>query len=912
DVLAAARVGVARAVSVGGVVSLVLGAFLMKKTIAVVVAVALVALLCWSAGFLDAPVDAPSGVGGTAVAAIAGDSSVSESPAGEREAVAVGPVVTPPAGLVFRGRCVAAATGEPIAGVTAGVWTWDPLGDGLDRALSEAEIAVAVDAGGEFELRCPVVPRRELLLRLSRADLVERQRQFGPYEAPTVVDLGDIAMRAGSIVRTWLVDQRGEPVAGVRTLLSREVVPGRNDMLLERVGHLAYSAADGSLDWGVPIAPGRYRVIWGWNGLPDDCLMGRMIVPDRASFENTLVWPVEDDRQTIRGVVTDMDGRPVPRLRLGAAGGGTRGNAQTRPDGAFVMARIGPYDDSEQGPVTFGLPWAIQGYALIGEPTCRWGDSDVRLVAAPGAGLTVRVTDARTDRAVDEFAVASAALLSGSENEPTFGFPHEERLDDGSLRLDLPSAPHLLQVIPRDPALEPSELIRWQPGSTDALEVQLAESASCVVRVVDGAGRPVVGTEVWSLRPIEAIAATGRGSSPNWVDVAMPDRRALSLSPRSRWANCGIDDAPLEHATTDAGGRVTLHVPSAAGVVLAAFGPGHVPRAIASKASPADADEVELRVVRGAALRLDISPLEIAGRLVEPPRQGAIAAARSGIPGSGGAELWIARVAHEQDAERLQALVKLPIAGRVSRREGMPPGTYDLTLAGNIATGELDGIMVYQPLARIELRDGEETVVPVDLGNWTTGRIAGQVLVNGSSWSHGVASLRAPLRGERSHCSVQVALDGDGRFDVEVLPGDYRLQLIYRERAGNVGYWFAAETYPVVSGATTNAVFDVRRVRANVRIVTAAGEPARGLQVTVDCSSAPRGWQTWTTDADGCFELDPAPLDRFALVVATPSRTGTLADGLPGAPRDALLGPLQVPPTGTTAEFRVELPAGWR
>ncbi|HZN39693.1 MAG TPA: sigma-70 family RNA polymerase sigma factor [Planctomycetota bacterium] len=918
DVLRAAKELATKATASGvaaGAGAIVLGGLLMKQLLlraTVLVAVALLGwwgTVAWAGGAVPSPRLAPSG---PAVASADLTREPTQAPPAERTAASA--PAAEPAGIVFFGRCVAAATGTPLAGVQVRVWRY-PAARDRQRIPEDLEVTwhATSDAAGAF--RCVCEPGQdELIVQAGGEQHVPRMRVLGPYDAPREVDLGDVPLTAGVRLVTRLVDRRGSPVpdAGV----------GAGIDWRDNAGHALFlkcfaqvrSDAGGRIVWPHLLPPGRYRIRWeDGRALPAERETAWMEVPaSPAAQENVLVWPFEDVAHTIRGSVADESGRPMPGLDVGAEGGGTRGNAETRTDGTFVMPRVGPFDPERRGPVCFGLPRPAEGFELVGEPTCNWGDHDVRLVVKPAATLVVRAVDAVTGDLVPDVHVACWAHLDDAATSIAWVRPTTCAVQpDGSVHRKLARCVHDVQVFPKDTRYGPSLKLVWDPRDGSELTVPLARVRSCAVRVVTTDGRPVAGTEVWTLQPIEAVAGTPAASGWREVD-GMPDPEMLRLDPTTRWARqYSPDDAPLGTACTDADGRATVVVRDGIDVVVAALGPGHVPKAIVGRAT---GDEIELVVARGALIRIEFSPAEIAARLGPAPYKARLRSLGAKNLNERGAVVWVQRViGDDPNLWEVVASVDLDGSDRCTCG-GLAAGEYQLYLSNYMQSGSPDGILVGRVLGRMSLRDGEQRTVAADLSALATGRLRGRVLVNGAPWvGSGTASSHpgAGTRGLVDDALVEIATDARGEFDVEVPAGEYRLRLDYRSGAGNAGYWRPPERARVVAGATTDAVFTARFVTARVRIVHATGEPAVGLTVTMDCTAEPKGWQWWTTDADGWITIEYVQQVPFTLVVANPDgpmRAGRRATSA----GDAVLGPFQIPPTGDRAEFRGVLPEGWR
>jgi hypothetical protein len=539
----------------------------------------------------------------------------------------------------------------------------------------------------------------------------------------------------------------------------------------------------------------------------------------------------------------------------------------------------------------------------------------VRLVVRPAATLVVRAIDAATGETVRDVDVACAPHLDDGTLLPNWwAWPRtcEERRPDGSVVRKVARCAHHVQVFPKDARFAPSTKVVWHPRDGEQLVVPLSAMRTATVRVIAGDGAPVAGTVVWALQRIEAVA--GAPPPAGWHPVAAPaDTQNFGVDATTRWARDGVDDAPLGSARTGADGRATVPVPADADVLLAAVGPGHVPAAIVGRAT-GDAD-VELRVERGAAIRVEFSPPEIAARLGPAPSKARLRSLGAKNLDERGAVVWVQRV-NGDDPNRWEVVASVDLDGSDHcTSTGLAPGEYQLYLTNYMQSGSPDGILVGRVLGRVSLRDGEQRTVAADLSALATGRVRGRVLVNGAPWPFGSGTASSHpgtgTRGLVDDATVEIATDARGEFDVEVPAGEYRLRLDYRSIAGNVGYWRPPERARVIAGATTDAVFTARFVTARVRIVHATGEPAVGLTVTMDCTAEPKGWQWWTTDADGWITIEQTPSVPFTLVVANPDgpmragrRTTTAGD--------VVLGPFQIPPTGDRAEFRAVLPDGWR
>ena len=569
------------------------------------------------------------------------------------------------------------------------------------------------------------------------------------------------------------------------------------------------------------------------------------------------------------------------------------------------MPRIGPYDANARGTVRFGLPQPACGLELVGEPTCSWGDRDVVIVAQPIRRLVVRAVDASSGAVVRDVLVALAAHRDAEP--PAAVWEHyspAEILPDGAVRRRVARCAHDLQVFPRDPGHAPSAKVVVDQGAEEVV-VQLARTRPATVRVVTAAGEPIAGTELWAWQPIEAVM--GAAAPAGWRDVPVPGRPDADIDATTRWAREGIDDVPLGTARTGTDGRAQIRVPVDTEVLLAAFGPGHVPKAICGRV---ENGEIELRVERGTVLRVVLKPKDVVARLVARASGQRLRSASSHDHVFGGVELQIAPAASGSESPLLMETVRIPLTAEgVCEYRGLPVGRYDFLLSGFIESGDLDGIMIGRLFQPVTLRDAVSNDVELEVANFALGRLQGQVLLNGQPCAH-VAGMLWSMDWPAHRINVPVSTDANGRFDVEApaFASGYRLHQLHVGVGQTVS---CAETAYVTSGRTTSVVMTARDVTARVRIVDASGAPAVGLTVATDQEIAANTTFSGVTDDDGCITITYAPPMPFHVLVTNPkgpARAGRRTTSL----GDAVLGPFQIPPTGDRAEFRGVLPDGWR
>jgi hypothetical protein len=274
----------------------------------------------------------------------------------------------------IRGRVTTADTGAPIRGAEVR----------LSKDGSYSRL-VTTNGDGRFELRD--LPAAKYQLSVSRAGFIGVQHgQRRPFELPAVIDLAEgqsatanLTMRRGGAVFGRVLDQFGEPAAGIRVnvLRSRMVQGSRR---LERVG-----PGDQTDDTGAyrvyALPPGDYFV--AASGGPVDSVKRDppIYYPGTPSFAEA--QPVTLDAggeasadfqltavrgATVSGSVLDSAGRPVAAMvnlrsevvaigpNTGPGAAGLDLHADATPDGTFTVENVppGPYMVVAMLPFTVG------------------------------------------------------------------------------------------------------------------------------------------------------------------------------------------------------------------------------------------------------------------------------------------------------------------------------------------------------------------------------------------------------------------------------------------------------------------------------------------------------------------------------------------------------------------------------
>jgi protocatechuate 3,4-dioxygenase beta subunit len=663
---------------------------------------------------------------------------------------------------------------------------------------------VKSDASGRFE----IVGLREGLHRL-----VVRHPAFAPGGAPPVfVEKGvearaDVVLSVGVAVRGRIVNGMGEPLRGrvVVQELEGQPAPSAGDRLQAEAG-----------------ADGRFRL----DRLPPGSHVLAAVAPGYVA-QQVPVGLDTRDRETdvgevtleagfrIQGHVKDKAGRPVPAARVEAVQDRTAGipmaslepersEGSTGADGSFVV--------TASSPGTYRITARASGFGAAVKRV-EAGAEVVQLVLEPAGGIMGLVVDDR-DRPVDGFQVSARPTRRDSSSSMR-GLPVERQPDGRFLLRDVGEGPYALDVWAADrvPANVPNVVVA--PGATtDVGRIRLIAGGTIRGSVVDSAGRAVAGARlradgsrasaVYQAAPDVVTDTTGafelRGIAPGAVVVTAthpgfaPKRATADVDPARGPAEVKIvlgkgarlegsarrrDGAPAAGMLVQAGGstpdsfasssvttrpdgsfvidhvlagrvRVTLMSPTSFGTLVGV----HV-------------KEIDVQEGDTAHVELLLRDVRVSGRVTRGgrPLAGArvVLQSRSSTPMS-----FIGSALRAPSA----AAGPQPMSG-VTRDDG----GYDLYAsepgAHMVEVSSADGRTSYAPRA-VHVPDAPSFSLPIDLGGTT---LAGIVVD---------AQTEQPLPGAWVSASPKKAGGApapdarsgpDGRFSMDVDPGDYRLSV---------------------------------------------------------------------------------------------------------------------------------------
>lgn len=440
-------------------------------------------------------------------------------------AAAVSPAAAPPAFAAgelatVRGRLVDATSGAPMYGANIVVRSIAASTElATCRTLADGSFVVALDVRGDVEV---------LLAAADHVGLAWRG-ELGMHRHQ--LDLGEVSMRPGRLLRGRVHDEHGAPAAaGLRVSAEFDLVVRQ---ALHEVRPVARTDRHGAftLSGPVPFGVVRWQLGVGQFGSVDPASTQ---VRDTGPDDVELVTKVPPP---IRGVVVDVAGRP---LRGIAISDHLRTNqVRTGADGSFALARTERDAAAATTLMVLDAPQWLPHPPLRGIP---WGRDDVRIVLQPLAPFDLRVVD-DVGQPVESFGVTM--LRPGISPYSVGRVVQRGRHRGGALRLSnvWPGGTQL-RVLPTDPELTPSGAIDVPSDAGQPLRIVLARRSELLVQVLDD-GRPAGGVHV------ELLREQGGAS----VEQAV---RVVDTTGSERvWMNLRVVER-IAGGSTDATGRVRL------------------------------------------------------------------------------------------------------------------------------------------------------------------------------------------------------------------------------------------------------------------------------------------------------------------------------------------------------------------
>jgi RNA polymerase sigma-70 factor (ECF subfamily) len=439
-------------------------------------------------------------------------------------------------GVRLRGRCVAAESGAPLAGVKVtarGVLPQShPMADSLVQPSPKT-----TGADGSFEVAV-AIPAGFVDLSLESTGRVQARDDFDAPRASTT-ELGDVAMRQGYPLRGRVLDERSQPVPklDLETPVDVALTPSKGTRSMpattDDAGRFHFEC----------LPPGRIEL------RSDNQKSVRIVAnefevlarPGGTEIEVRVVT-----LQSISGVVFDDAGRPaadvdvsiVDPKTLRQTGASTR----SRADGSFELSR--PENSADEARLETGRLTTPFEPTLHPDPVA-WNSHGVRLRAVSAAAIAIVVRD-DDGKPVERFRTQQAWEYRGTTTSTSAEVYVGVWRADGTFHgYCVRRGTTVFTVVPTDRSLSVGD-VRFDGASLPAapVELRVARLQPLTAEVVDAAGKPRAGLEV------DVLDMRGT-SNPDWFDDWRTGRNTTG------------GPAALRHATGKTGtdGKVALAAP---------------------------------------------------------------------------------------------------------------------------------------------------------------------------------------------------------------------------------------------------------------------------------------------------------------------------------------------------------------
>ncbi|MDZ4773152.1 MAG: carboxypeptidase-like regulatory domain-containing protein [Planctomycetota bacterium] len=672
----------------------------------------------------------------------------------------------------------------------------------------------------------------------ARARIAIRKSGYAPHDtvvdlARARVDIGDIVLEPGVMLRGRVVDRAGLPVSGARLRrLSSSAGPA---VILGAVFDDVVATTDAEGRFAADeIAVGPWTLMIKAAGHTDRIERGTTRSPGESV--DGLEFVVEATT-SIAGRVVGADALALRELWIAAVPKGDRSSgplpagelvdekrflilpksARCNPDGSFSLFDLAP-------DLTYRLVGRVGKQDAFARVATNWrdvraGERGVELLFEPETALVFQVVDAATSLPVSEMEVRVGNRLmipfTDDSGAVRRAFPDGRVRFESVLRAQLEEGAELVIEARGYSTLKVGRLKRVAGRDLDLGVLRLERASLVRVLVFDAATRePVAGAHVALER------SEPRPFLPTETTSTAPVREASA------------DPLFLHAGDTDESGRVVLNRIPGASVVVAVLHAGYTPyRSDALALAPAGDTEQTIELKRGGSVVVSVTDVRgspLAGVRVDHRERRAAqssGASRADFPATTDAEGKIRFEHLEAGSHHFEAGTATPVeSARSAEVEVVEGGEHTLTL-------------VLPERARV------------------TGRVTegGAVLSGATLHFESAVGLVVDARGTIRSLSART--NGNGEYalsDVDL--GAYRVRVTHPERAMS----FAIDV--VIAAKKSTVDLDLPRTTIEGTLVDEDGHPVLGAEVralpVLDSASVESANSTFVPSAaDGKFVL---------------------------------------------------------
>jgi protocatechuate 3,4-dioxygenase beta subunit len=718
------------------------------------------------------------------------------------------------------------------------------LVDGEGRAASRGRVSVSelngqppprtladllrADAASDGRFRLPALPPGDHALTVS-AEAHGARRVEARASAGADTDLGDIALEAGLLIRGTVRDRAGVPVADARVTAFQ---PRPAEFGFQPPAE-ARSQADGSFVVG-GLSTGVYRVTARATGYGE---ASRQL--DAGSEKVELVLAPAG---SISGQAVDDEGRPIETFRVDSRPIASSPSAPTAPRSLEVSSADGRFslEDVPEGTHVLSVSAPERVSAAVSNVKVAGGAAtDVGRVRLSAGGV---VRGHVVDATGAGIAGASVSARGASRDmfRPGFG---PQAMSDAGGAFELRGVPlGTIEVTATHP--------NYAAGRTPGLEVDPAKGPTEARVVLSLGGR------------IEGFARTRDGR---------PLSASVQVVPLRSGTPFVFEARPSLQQLQEDGSYVVEHVPAGRVAVNLMGGSGGMFMTVQNK-------EVDVR--EGESVRVDFVSQDIlvSGRVT-----------RAGAPASG------MRVSLRLEQSFMMFMSVSP--GAAAPQSGPQRGTaltradgsYELLVSAPgkafVSVQSADGKSAL-PSRTAVIPDADTHVLDLDFaGAPVTGVVVDADSEEPLAQVDVFAALEKP--GDGAAGGGRAVSGPDGRFQLELEPGSYRVSARMSER----DYGSASVHVDVNEAGASELRLALRRGVAIVgRLIDSAGRGVGGQSVTASAGEPPQAsFAGATTQPDGSFRLGGLRDEPHTVAARSDMGAFAIRTGVPPGDRELLL-----------------------